>query len=71
MCRMKRGSILGDLVIFVSESGHVAAFRWNNGGLVFLEQHKRVPFWGTAVSDGRLLVSGSDGRLWVYEQATK
>ena len=36
MFRVKRGSIMGDLAIFVSESGHVAAFRLGNGDLVFL-----------------------------------
>lgn len=66
MYHVKPGSIVGTLVVFVSESGHVAAFDIKNGDLVFLEHHRNVEFWGTAVADGRLLVSASDGNLWVY-----
>jgi hypothetical protein len=69
MYREKRGSILGDLVVFVSESGHVAAFDLRTGDLVYAKEHKRVAFWGTAVADGRVLASGTDGNLWVYEAA--
>lgn len=69
MYHVKRGSILGDLVVFVSESGHVAVFDLKDGSLISLEHHKRLVFWGTAVADGRLLVSGADGKLWVYESA--
>jgi hypothetical protein len=69
MYREKPGSILGDLVVFVSESGHVAAFDLRTGDLVSVQQHKRVAFWGTAVADGRVLASGTDGNLWVYEAA--
>lgn len=67
MYHVKRGSIIGNLVVFVSESGHVAAFDIKSGDLAFLEHHRNVEFWGTAVADGRLLVSASDGNLWVYE----
>jgi hypothetical protein len=63
----KSGSILGDLVVFVSESGHVVAFDLQNGDLRFNKQHKKVAFWGTAVADGRVLASGTDGNIWVYE----
>jgi hypothetical protein len=63
----KRGSILGDLVVFVSESGHVVAFDLQNGDLRFNKQHKKVAFWGTAVADGRVIASGTDRNLWVYE----
>ncbi len=67
MYHVKRGSIISDQVAFVSESGHVAVFDLKDGDLVLLEHHERLAFWGTAVADGRLLVSGSDGKLWVYE----
>ena len=67
MYRAKRGSIIGSQVVFVSESGHVAGFHIESGDLVFLEHHRGVEFWGSAVADGQLLVSGSDGNLWVYE----
>jgi outer membrane protein assembly factor BamB len=65
----KSGSILGQLVVFVSESGHIAAFDLQTGDLVSLEHHKDIAFWGSAVADGRLLVSATDGNLWVFEGA--
>jgi outer membrane protein assembly factor BamB len=67
MYHVKRGAIIGGLVVFVSESGHVAGFTVDSGELAFLEHHANVEFWGSAVADDRLLVSGSDGNLWVYE----
>jgi hypothetical protein len=63
----KSGSILGNLAVFVSESGHVAAFDLHTGDLVFFERYPRVAFWGSAAADGRLLVSATDGNLWVFE----
>jgi hypothetical protein len=67
MFREKRGSILGDLVVFTSESTHLAAFDLRTGDLVYVKKHNNVGFWGTAVADGRLLAAGTDGNLWVYE----
>jgi hypothetical protein len=63
------GSVLGDLAIFPSQSTHLAALDLRTGDLVYVKQHKRVAFWGTAVADGRLLAAGTDGNLWVYEAA--
>jgi hypothetical protein len=67
--REKRGSILGELAVFTSESTHLAAFDLRTGDLVYVKHHERVGFWGTAVADGRLLAAGTDGNLWVYGAA--
>jgi hypothetical protein len=67
--RESAGAVGGDLVAFSSESGHVVVFDRNDGDLVLYQRHDQVAFWGTAVADGRVLVSGSDGKLWVYEAA--
>jgi PQQ-like domain len=69
MFREKQGSILGDLIVFTSESTHLAAFDLRTGDLVYVKHDERVGFWGTAVADGRLLAAGTDGNLWVYEAA--
>lgn len=69
MFHKKRGSVLGDLVIFGSESSHLAAFDLRTGDLVYSKKHKGVAFWATAVADGRLLAAGTDGNLWVFEAA--
>ena len=45
------------------------AFDLRTGDLVYVKEHKRVGFWGTAVADGRLLAAATDGTLWVYEAA--
>lgn len=71
MYDVKRGSLIGGLVVFVGQSGHVAGFDVTSGELVFLEHHPNVEFWGSAVADGRLLVSGTDGNLWVYENLAR
>jgi hypothetical protein len=44
-------------------------FLQRTGDLVYVKEHKKVGFWGTAVADGRLLAAGTDGNLWVYEAA--
>lgn len=67
--RERRGSIVGGLVVFGSESTHLAAFDLGTGDLVFVKKHKTVGFWGSAVADGRLLAAGTDGKLWVYKAA--
>ena len=67
--RESPGAVGGDLVAYSSESGHVVVFDRNDGDLVLRQRHEHVAFWGTAVADGRVLVSGSDGNLWVYEPA--
>jgi hypothetical protein len=69
MYREKSGSLLGNLAVFASESGHVAAFHLQTGDLVYTKHHERVGFWGTAVADGRLLAVATDGNLWIYEAA--
>jgi hypothetical protein len=61
------GSLVSDDVFgTVTEEGHVMLFDMNTAELLSWAQHS-VSFHGTAAADGRFLVVGSDGKLWVYE----
>lgn len=61
------GSLVSDDVFgTVTEEGQVMLFDMHTAELLSWAQH-RVSFQGTAAADGRFLVVGSDGKLWVYE----
>lgn len=63
----KPGSLVSEDVFgMVTEEGQVMLFDMHTAELLSWAQH-RVSFQGTAAADGRFLVVGSDGKLWVYE----
>jgi PQQ-like domain len=66
MFHARPGSLWSEeAVAFVSESGHVALLSLVNGDLLWSQKYD-VPFLASVVADGRLLVSGGDGNLWVF-----
>lgn len=67
MYYLRRGSVLGGKVCFVSESGHLAVFDLATGELLQVEEYK-MAFEGSVAVDGRLLVTARDGCLWVFEE---
>ena len=60
-----KGACYGNRVAFVSESGHIALLDVKDGTLLWSEQYA-VKFYDSAVADDELLVTASDGRLWVF-----
>jgi hypothetical protein len=70
MWNERSGVILDDMVVFVSESGHVAAFDIYNGDLLFLESYNVAFSFLTALDADRLVATANDGHLWIFRRET-
>jgi outer membrane protein assembly factor BamB len=62
----KIGTVFGNGIVFGTETGHIAMFDLNDGGLVWLHKHPASVFH-TAEIDGRLYASTGNGILLVFE----
>jgi outer membrane protein assembly factor BamB len=64
-----RPCVHGGWMVVVDERGHIVTVAMSDGKLVGVQKEKGIGFRGCASVDGRLLVGGLDGALWVYEPA--
>lgn len=60
-----------DRMIVVDEQGHIVTVALSDGEVVGVQKEKGTGFMGCISVDGRLLVGGLDGALWVYEPTEK
>jgi hypothetical protein len=56
-------------MVIVDEQGYIVTIALSDGAIVGLQKEKGAGFMGCVSVDGRLLVGGLDGALWVYEPA--
>jgi outer membrane protein assembly factor BamB len=57
----------GDWMVVVDERGHIVTVALSDGKVLGIQKEKGVGFGDCVSVDGRLLVAGEDGALWVYE----
>ena len=61
----------GDWMVVVDEQGYIATVALSDGKVVGVQRETGTGFAGCASVDGRLLVGGLDGALWVYEPSAR
>jgi len=59
----------GDWMVVVDERGQIVTLGLEGGGIVGVQVEKGASFGACQGLDGRLLIGGRDGALWVYEPA--
>jgi hypothetical protein len=58
-----------DRMVVVDEQGYIVTVALSDGAVVGVQKENGTGFMGCVSVDGRLLVGGLDGALWVYERA--